>query len=88
MAAVYRIYERTGHGARVVAEVRDGEVTGESSASIRNLLEAYGFPDVPIEEVIDRFLLASLRRAPAWGRRLFSRWTSAEFLAQGITLTI
>ncbi len=85
MAAVYRIYERTGRGARVVAEVRDGEVTGESSASIRNLLEAYGFPDVPIEEVIDRFLLAS---GPAWGRRLFSRWTSAEFPAQGITLTI
>ncbi len=70
MAAVYRIYERTGHGARVVAEVRDGEVTGESSASIRNLLEAYGFPDVPIEEVIDRFLLASREASPGMGAAL------------------
>ena len=59
MYAVYRIYERTEEGMKVIAEVRAGMVTGSSAASIRKILAEYGFPYTPIEDIIDQFLLAN-----------------------------
>lgn len=59
MYTVYRIYERTEDGMQVIAEVRGGTITGNSAALIRKILAEYGFPYIPIEDVIDQFLLAN-----------------------------
>jgi hypothetical protein len=59
MRAICRFYERTDHGVKIVAEIRDNKVTGKKAASIRKILERYGFPDAPMEDVIDQFLFTS-----------------------------
>jgi hypothetical protein len=59
MGAICRIYERTDKGVKVIARVRDGKVTGRKAASIRKLLKQYGFPDAPLEVVIDQLLLSN-----------------------------
>ncbi len=56
---ICRIYERTEHGARIIAEIRGSTVTGRKAASIRKLLKIYGFPDAPIEDVVNELLLVS-----------------------------
>ncbi len=66
MGAICRIYERTDRGVKVVAVIRDGKVTGKKAASIRKILKKYGFPNAPIEDVIDEFLITS----PGWGAAL------------------
>jgi hypothetical protein len=57
MGAICRIYERSGRGLKKVAEIRDGKVTGKKAVSIRKLLKQYGFPNAPLEDVIDQLLL-------------------------------
>ena len=59
MGSICRIYERRDHGVKVIAIIRDGKVTGPKAASIRKMLEGYGFPHAPIEDVMDEFLIAS-----------------------------
>ena len=70
MGAICRIYERTDHGVKVIAEIRDHKVTGRKAASIRKVLEQYGFPDAPIEDVIDQFLITS----PGMGAAIVPEW--------------
>ena len=63
MGTICRIYERTGDGVKQVAEIRGRMVTGEKADFIRRSLQGYGFPDAPIEEVVNEFLLEN----PGWG---------------------
>ncbi len=59
MAGICRIYKRTSHGVRCVAEIRRGRVTGREAGAIHKLLKQYGFPHAPIEAVIDQLLMAN-----------------------------
>ncbi len=58
MAAICRIYRRTGHGVKLVAQIRGKKVTGPEAAAIQKLLKQYGFPRAPIEDIVDQLLLA------------------------------
>jgi hypothetical protein len=58
MGAICRIYERTGDGVRVIAQIRDGKVTGVKAAHIREVLVECGFPNAPLEDVLDQLLLS------------------------------
>lgn len=57
MAAICRIYRRTNHGVKLIAQVRGTKVTGREAAAIQKLLKQYGFPHAPIEDIIDQLLL-------------------------------
>ena len=58
MGAIWRIYERTDRGVRVIAQIRDGRVTGRKAASIKKLLKQHGFPSAPLEAVVDQLMLS------------------------------
>jgi hypothetical protein len=57
MAAICRIYEKTEHGVRLIAQIRGSRVTGWKAGAVRKMLKRYGFPHAPIEAVIDQLLL-------------------------------
>ena len=65
MGAICRIYEQTNHGVKVIAQIRDGKITGPKAASIRKLLQQYGFPGTPLEAVIDQLLLSNSKLGAA-----------------------
>jgi len=74
MGAICRIYERSGLGVKVIAQIRDGKVTGAKAASIRKLLVQYGFPHAPLPAVIDQLLLSN----PKFGVAYIPPWTGAR----------
>ena len=59
MAGICRIYKRTSYGVRLIAEVRGGRVTGRQAGTVRKMLRQCGFPNAPIELVIDQLLLTN-----------------------------
>ncbi len=65
MGAICRIYEQTDHGVKVIAQIRDGKITGAKAASIHKLLQQYGFPGAPLEAVIDQLLLSNRKLGAA-----------------------
>ncbi len=53
---VYQIWERGDKEDRVVAEIRDGEVSGESADYVREMMQYLGYPEkISVEEFIRRF---------------------------------
>jgi hypothetical protein len=59
MSASYRILQRTDTGAEVIAEIRGGKITGKEADYVREELEYWGYPSVPLEEALDRFRFAN-----------------------------
>ncbi len=55
MSILYRILERRENAVEVIAEVRDGVVTGRDAHFIKGMLKRYGYPRVPLEEALYRF---------------------------------
>jgi hypothetical protein len=59
MGTICRIYERTDKGMKLIAQIRNGRVTGWKARSIRKTLQQYGFPNAPLEDVIDLLLVST-----------------------------
>jgi hypothetical protein len=59
MSTFLRILQRTDTGAEVIAEIRDGKITGEEADYVGEELEYWGYPSVPLEEALDRFRFAN-----------------------------
>ncbi len=59
MGTICRIYEQTDRGMKVIAQIRNGRVTGRKAGAIRKALRQYGFPNVPLEDVIDMLLVTT-----------------------------
>ena len=55
----YRALQRTDSDARVIAEIRDGLVSGEQADYVREELEYWGYPAVPLQEALERFSFAN-----------------------------
>ncbi len=55
MALVYRVLRRNHTDVEVIAEIRDGVVTGVSADLVRERLIHFGYPKVPLEEALLRF---------------------------------
>jgi hypothetical protein len=55
MSTLYRIVRRVQGGVEVIAEIRNGIVTGSSADMVRERLIHYGYPKVPLEEALRRF---------------------------------
>ncbi len=59
MSASYRIFQRTDTGAEVIAEIRDGNITGKCADYVREELEYWGYPAIPLERALQDFRLAN-----------------------------
>lgn len=59
MGTICRIYEQTDSGMKVIAQIRNGRVTGKKAGAIRKALRQYGFPHAPLEDVIDLLLMTT-----------------------------
>jgi hypothetical protein len=58
MGGICRIYRRTRHGVKLIAEIRNGKVKGREAGEIRKRLKEYGFPYAPIDALVDQLLMA------------------------------
>ena len=59
MGTICRIYEQTDRGMKVIAQIRNGRVTGKKAGAIRKALRQYGFPHAPLEDVSDLVLMTT-----------------------------
>ncbi len=59
MGTICRIYEQTDRGMKLIAQIRNGRVTGKKAGAIRKMLRQYGFPNAPLEDVIDLLLVTT-----------------------------
>jgi hypothetical protein len=74
MGTICRIYEQnSGGGTKFVAQIRDGKVTGPKAGPIQKQLRRFGFPNAPLETVIDMLLLTepglTVAYAPGWPKK-------------------
>ncbi len=59
MTVYYRVLRRTSRGVEVIAEIREGFVTGDAAELVRERLIHFGYPKVPLEEALRRFRAAA-----------------------------
>ena len=56
---LYRVLQRTDTGATAIAEIRDGVFSGDQADYVREELEYWGYPAVPLQEALERLRFAN-----------------------------